>query len=352
MRLPFVFALAACIVLVMPAARASAFNPEESSDRPSGPRLTIVRRASLQDMGAWVVDFEIGNPTDAGIVVTPDELAATVEGWVSNSRVPGHGRPILSRVVLAGASGATAGVALIASKDDAARCRERVVLSIWSDDANPPARPADGLSPVSLAPGATGRLRIRIEHQHAIHGDYDPLLGVRTIALRVGDETFRDVAPLDAERYLAQPRSSWPEPPEDRRDPSQFVSAPDSLHIAAHEPGKQYYRMPDRPVRHGARMRLGFWYLIAEGTAGECRVRLSQYKDTPYSMRMLPDGGFDRELVRVGRWTKVEKILHMEPEATSIAIDFRISSEVSRGEMWIDDVSLDPVAPDVPAAGP
>ncbi|APW61731.1 hypothetical protein BSF38_03259 [Paludisphaera borealis] len=315
-------------------------------------RVTVVRRSLAQDQGAWVIEFEIRNETAAGIVVTPAELEARVEGWVSNSRVASHARPRPARVTLKGCAGPTAAGEVIASKDESAHCRERLVLSIWSDDAQPPARPADGLSPICLAPGASGRLRLRIEHQHAIHGDYDPLLGVRTIDLRVGEETFRDVAALDREHYLAQPRSTWAEPPEDRRDPRQFVSAPDSLHLEAHAPGRQYYRFPDQPVRYGARMRLSFWYLIAVGTSGECRVRFSQYKDTPSSNRMLSSGGFDQELTKVGRWTKVEKILHMEPEATTAALDFRVTSDANLGEMWIDDVALAPVAPDALAAGP
>jgi hypothetical protein len=315
-------------------------------------RVTVVRRSLVQDQGAWVVEFEVRNETAAGIVVMPVELEARVEGWVSNSRVASHARPRPARVTLKGCEGATAAVDVIASKDESARCRERLVLSIWSDDAKPPVKPADGLSPISLAPGATGRLRLRIEHQHAIHGDYDPLMGVRTIDLRVGEETFRDVATLDREHYLAQPRSTWPEPPEDRRDPRQFVSSPDSLHLEAHAPGRQYYRFPDQPVRYGARMRLSFWYLIAVGTSGECRVRFSQYKDTPSSCRVLSSGGFDQELTTVGRWTKLEKIVHMEPEATTAALDFRVSSDVNVGEMWIDDVALSPVAPDALAAGP
>ena len=99
-------------------------------------------------------------------------------------------------------------------------------------------------------------------------------------------------------------------------------------------------------------MRLSFWYLVAVGTAGECRVRFSQYKDTPSSCRILSSGGFDQELTTVGRWVKVEKIIHIEPEATLTALDFRISSDANLGEMWIDDAELSPIAPDALAAGP
>ena len=347
-------ALVAASALAWPGA-AAAWGQDQggrgSIGQPS--RLSIGRRAVMQDQGAWVVDFAIRNETAAGIVVVPSELEARVEGWVSNSRVAGHARPLRARTALDGGAGATAESDVIASRTDAGRCRERLSLSIWSDDAPPAAAHPDGaLAPISLAPGATGRIRLRIEHQHVVFGGYDPLLGVRTIDLRVGSETFRDVAALDREHYLAQPRGSWPEPPEDRRDPERFVSAPDSLHLEAHEAGRQYYRFPDQPVRHDARMRLSFWYLIAVGTAGECRVRFSQYKDTPSSCRVLPSGGFDQELTAVGRWAKVEKIIHIESEPTTAALDFRISSDVNLGEMWIDDAVLSPIAPDALAAGP
>ena len=35
--------------------------------------------------------------------------------------------------------------------------------------------------PISLGPGEMMHLRLRIDHQHILYGDYDPLLGVRTI---------------------------------------------------------------------------------------------------------------------------------------------------------------------------
>jgi hypothetical protein len=104
-----------------------------------------------------------------------------------------------------------------------------------------------------------------------------------------------------------------------------------------------YYRYPERPVRYGSRLRLRFWYLIAAGTEGECRVRLAQYKDTPTSWRVLSNGGYEQTLETIGRWVKVERVIQVECEATTIALDFRIVSETNVGEIWIDDVSLDPV---------
>ena len=45
----------------------------------------------------------------------------------------------------------------------------------------------------------------------------------------------------------------------------------------------------------------------------------------------------------MGRWVKVEKIFKTEAEATTLALDFRIiTNGADVGEMWIDDVSLEP----------
>ena len=224
------------------------------------------------------------------------------------------------------------------------------VISVWSQDG--PAPESELASLVSLAPGAVVQLRLRLEHQHVLYGDYDPLLGVRSVALTVGSSTIRDQVALDREHYLAQPKYSWPEPPDDRREPDHFVSPPDSLHLEAHIPGHQYYRFPERPVRYGTKMRLRFWYLIAAGTEGECRVRLAQYKDTPSSWLPLSEAGFEQVLETVGRWTKVERIVRAEAEATTMALDFRIVLESNVGEMWIDDVSLEPVGSSTTADSP
>jgi hypothetical protein len=312
----------------------------------------LARRSARRDGGAWVVDYQIKNETPAGLIVAPSEVEARSDGWVSNSRVAGHAAPRRAVATVKAGEKATADADVIPAPDDASRCRERLSLAIWSDDLvpEPSARPAEAVAPISLAPGATGLVRLRFAHQHAVHGEYDPLLGVRTVAVRIGQETFHDVVPLDREPGPAHPTTGWPEPPADRRDAVRFVSAPDSLHLEAHVPGRQFYRFDERPVRHGARMRLSYWYLIAVGTAGECRVRLAQYRDTPH--RVLPAGGFDRELEVVGRWTRVETLVRIEDEATAVGLDFRISSDANIGEMWIDDVALEPLDPEALAQGP
>ncbi len=54
----------------------------------------------------------------------------------------------------------------------------------------------------------------------------------------------------------------------------------------------------------------------------------------------------------VGRWTKVERIIQTESEATTLRLEFQIVGETEVGEMWIDDVSLEPVDCDGPGGRP
>ncbi|HMB04145.1 MAG TPA: hypothetical protein VKP69_10460 [Isosphaeraceae bacterium] len=323
------------------AARASAWS-----------RLTILDRAITQDQGDWQVDYRLRHDGASDLIVTPDEISARVEGWVSNSRAASHAVPRWSSLVISGPSGLRATAEIIASADEDRRCAELAVLSIATgEDSLEESRargPVQATSttasrPVlSLAPGATVRVRLRLEHRHVLHGAYDPLLGARTLELSLGATTLRDALPLDHEHRVALPEPALLEAADDRRDTRHFLSAPDSLHIAAHLPGNQSYRFPEQTVRYGTKMRLRFWYLIAPGTEGECRARIVQYKDSPTAWRVLPDGRIDLPLTTVGRWIKVERYFRTESDATTLALDIRIDhAEV--GELWIDDVSLTPV---------
>ncbi len=331
--------------------------------------LALITRAVKQDQGAWVVDYRLQHTGQTGVIVTPNEIAVKVQGWVSNSRLVGHAVPRWSSLTVAHGLELSAVCEVIAAVDERHRCRERLVVSVWTDTPDHSAHnlgkkgqahmevvatsipiaaePIDTL-PLSLGPGATVQVRLRFEHQHILYGDYDPLLAVRTITLTLGSATVRDVVPLDREQYLAQPRFAWSDPPDDRRDTRHVVSGPASLHLEANAPGHQFYRYAERPVRYNTKMRLRFWYLIAAGTEGECRIRITQIKDTPTSWRMLHNGRFEECLKTVGRWTKVERIVQTESEATTLTLEFRIVGETDIGEMWIDDVSLEPLGCVVP----
>ncbi len=342
------------LLSVLAAAITGGAAPAETLAAGSSP-LTILERSIDQDQGGWRVEYRLRHEGASGIVVTPAEILAKVEGWVSNSRVAAHAVPRWSSVVVSGPSGLSGCGDVVTSADDSQRCRERVAVQVWTGDEAPPDSAANARASgthavsaeppaiLSLAPAATVRVRLRLEHQHFLFGDYDPLLGNRTLELHLGSAVLRDAIPMDREQYLAQPRYAWPAPPEDRRDTRHFMSAPDSLHLEAHIPGNQHYRFPERPVRYATKMRLRFWYLVAPGTEGECRARIAQYKDTPTAWKILTEGGHDFCLKTVGRWTKVERVFRTEADATTLALEFQIGGGAEVGEMWIDDISLEPV---------
>ena len=334
------------------------------------PTLVLVSRSVLKDQGHWQLDYRLRLDHPSRLVITPGEVLIKTESWVSNSRVPGHSIPRRSSVAISGGAAPDAWADIILATDDAQHCREHVVALIWTetqaacDDKNdqvkakttsPAAatrlgtgkvRNAEPLSVVSLGPGEIVHVRLRMEHEHFLYGPLDPLLGVRAIEIQLGPLTFRDTAALDEERHEALPRCSWPEPPEDRRDTRYFLSSPDSLHLEAHVAGNQFYRYPELPVRYGSKLKLTFWYLIAEGTQGQCKARIAQFKDGPNSSwRVLPNGGFEECLNEVGRWVRVERVFQAESEATTLSLDFRISSigpgTPDIGEMWIDDLKIE-----------
>ncbi len=199
--------------------------------------LAMVGRTVTQDQGAWVIDYRLRHTGQTGVIVMPEEIGVKVEGWVSNSRVPNHAVPRWASLVVAHGPDLSTVSEVIASVDEANRCRERLLVSIRTDDPGPSRRdPGDrdrggttspsvssagestAVLPLSLGPGAIVRVRVRLEHQHILYGDLDPLLAVRTVELTIGGTAVRDIVSLDREHYLAQPKFAWPEPPEERRD--------------------------------------------------------------------------------------------------------------------------------------
>src|SRR5262249_38419004 len=65
----------------------------------------------------------------------------------------------------------------------------------------------------------------------------------------------------------------------------------------------------------------------------------------PTAYKILSEGAHEIHLGRVGRWVKVERVFRTEPDATTLTLDFRICdpNNANIGEMWIDNVSLEPV---------
>ena len=98
-------------------------------------------------------------------------------------------------------------------------------------------------------------------------------------------------------------------------------------------------------------MRLRFWYMIAPGSEGEFKARIAQYRESPNALwKVLSDGGSEHTLKTVGRWGQVRRrSSRPNPKPRRWALDFRIAS-AEIGEVWIDDVSLEPI--DAAPGGP
>ena len=126
--------------------------------------------------------------------------------------------------------------------------------------------------------------------------------------------------------------------------PSITVRVPDSLHVAAHLPGNAYFRFAEIPVRYDTKMRLRFSYLVAAGTEGTCRARITQFKDSPVAWKVLTDGRREVPLNRSAAGLRSSVVFRTEPKATTLALDFRIEGDgIEVGECWIDDLSLEPL---------
>lgn len=312
----------------------------------SRPRIVLVERQISQLNGRWLVRYQVRYEGSDTIDLGASDLGVDYEAWVANSRSRPHAVPRRSQARFALAETNSYQTTIIASSNDRQRCRERVSLAL-STGSKPLAEPSPAKTnflPVRLTPRETLWVYLSFDHEHFLHGNYDPLLGERQIEITLGPCRLVDSIPLVAEQSPATPPVKLGTPPKERMDQRQFRSAPDSLYLAADVPGYQYFRFDDMPIRHGTRFKLSFWYLIALGTEGSCHVRVMEYQDTPNAWYRL-DGGFDEQLTEQGRWRRFEQTFTSLDETTTMALDLRIVG-ANAGEMWIDDVEVVPLYAD------
>jgi hypothetical protein len=309
----------------------------------------------------WEVTYLLRNEGVTPIELSLGSISAEVDGAVSNARVPCHAVPRKVAHAFSPSGGPTglalgSTVQLVESADDARSCREAATLELtpgpppgdeMADASHGPMAPeADDLAAPAdrLVPGQTLVARLRLEHQHFLYGPFDPLLGDREFTLRVGPATFRDDLPLDRPLAEVFPPCTWENPPADRLDPRYFVSSPDSLRLSASVPGQHGFDFPERPIRYATPMRLSFWYLIAPGVEGRCLAEIKQYRDAPRSYRALPEAKVTEDLCQVGRWVQVQRVFRTDPQATTLRLRFTVDSDTNLGDLWIDDVHLEPLA--------
>jgi len=350
-----------------------------------------VRRHFYQQDSVWVIVYDVKNTSAAPVTYSSANMTVKMESWVSNSAVAGHSVPRFSSTTSRGVL-TPATCELIKSADAALQCQEKMSVEIHQggklvapctvaypvppapplpdavgdqgdeqedeqeeqkkargeeppDVPPPPAplkmekKPAEAT--VTIPPGGVVQIHITLAHRHVLYGDLDLLLGTR--ACQVTLDTLGAWSDADIEcvqHHLVVPAISIPPPPEDHRDTVYFISAPDSLYLAAHISGNQYFNVPEMPVRYGTLYRVRFWYLIAFGGDGEAHVRFKQMRDTPTAWKILSEGAMDEQL-KVGRWYKFERVIRTQPTANRLQIDFRVTGNI--GEAWIDDLSVEAV---------
>lgn len=304
---------------------------------------------------AWQVDYRLRYDGPEPLVVDAGTIAGTVEGWASNSRAEGHGRPRRADHDLGAADDHESTVTLVDADAPAASCREHAVLAVWPEPTSASAEtgsldpscdtPAE---PVRVDPGAILRVRLRLEHVHPLDGASDPLLGRRELNLRVGPASFRDLLELDRPIAPSGPGVALPTIPAERLDRRVYYSAPDSLYLDACVDGGRSFVFPDVPVRRDAPIRLSFRYLRAVGSTGAATAELKQYHDVPESYFALPEARRVAPLEATGEWVLVERVLRTDPEASTVQLRFCLDAESGPSALWIDDVRLE--ALDAPAA--
>ena len=192
----------------------------------SGPgRLTVVERVLTARSGGLANRLLLeARRLEAPGRWSQADFNARVEGWLSNSRVAVHATPRRSECVIAGQSSPMAAFDVISAPEEVAqRCRERAVLASLGGQG------------VRLGPAQGGRPRAFENRHRRARRDASRSAPARAPALPLWrlrpparpsraraspgrrDHDPRQLLPLDREQYLAQPKETWPEPPEDHK---------------------------------------------------------------------------------------------------------------------------------------
>jgi hypothetical protein len=298
----------------------------------------------------WKVEYRLRNSGSTPLIVEPESIDCTVEGWASNSRADGHGLPRRADHALGPGDDLESIAILIDTDSPTGSCAERATLQVWPEEGPSQAEPEPGascepsLGPFGLAPGDVLRARLRLEHRHHLHGPAEPLLGSREITLRIGPASFRDGVSLGQDASPDRPLDQLGPIPDERRDPRFYFSPPDSLYLDAALPGFRSYQFRDLKVRRDTPMRLRFRYYRSLDSTGSARFELKQYQDVPSSYRVLTEAKRVESLDRLGEWVLVEHSFRSEPIATTMQLKFVLDCEAEGpSALWLDDILLEPV---------
>lgn len=296
-----------------------------------GESFKIIDRQISQVQGEWIIAYRVRYCGQTNIEIPTANIKISYDAWVANSSILPHAysrRSIASFIY-----SDHCGVAPVITNFAIERKKCWELIKIVIDDLS--RKPE---SVLYLVPGQYFKLSLLIKHDHFLYGNFEPLLGERNIAINLGYYNLYDRIPL-LENNIVLSALTVNQIPSERLETSYFHSSPDSLYLAAHIPGYQYFRFDDISVRFSKKICVSFWYLIALDTEGSCWARTKEYQDTPNAWYCLQES-FNEELLVQGRWQKFEKEFLLTNETTTIALDFRIIGS-SVGELWIDDIVLD-----------
>lgn len=352
------------------------------------PRIDFIQKFVKRDRANWYVDLRFKYVGKETLTLGLDDVAASVESYVSNSAVDGHGLPRKSSLRFGARENWTSKCQLVNVKpvatieDLPVGCAEVGYLAIWNaspheESLGPPdsefpsrfwkghvgKRPERSLT-LTFGPESEFEVRLLLIHNHAFFGDersnfsgshllgegaergYDPLLGVRRFELDIaGTKIVEEIVLRDAAPAMVPPITFDGMPTQ--RDDRMFISAPDALFLSAPEVGSGALSTPQYPVRHGSRVRITFWYYLARGTQRSLVFRALQYCDLAGRYHILNRVSVGATFCTNERWQKVEKIVQIDPMATKLGLIFQLPGDPREiGDAWIDDVRIETLTDD------
>ncbi len=250
----------------------------------------------------WQVDYRLRHEGPTEIIAAPAEIQAKVEGWVSNSRIASHAVPRMSSLSRSQATTGWSGherrdrdrpTKINAVANDSpcrsGRVMSRTVLLITAAKARGGVAPSGPAQPaLSIAPGAVHARSAPVRAPALTLRRLRPACSAkRTVdACNWGRRSSATCRP-DRSASNTSPcrKRTGPAPSRTGSTPAISFRVPIACTWRRMSPATSRYRFPERPVRYATKMRLKYWYLIASGTDGGCRVRITQYQETPHHLQ-------------------------------------------------------------------
>lgn len=348
--------------------------------------FSITNEQIGQINNSWIITETIKYHGSERLTLYPNDIEIEYSGEnLSNSRQAPHSIPRKTSAKFKLRDGNHVNLTVIPSSNDRQRCQERISVQISSWDKLKAGltkasvyAPLRKLEELNLNPSDTFQVIYTIDHEHFLHGTYDPLLGERKFITQLGDHKIYNTFDLNSEVNPAITTPKLNTPPKERIFNTDDYQETDRktiagrkgefLYLAADIGGYQYFRFDDMPIRAGDKFKLSFDSCVAAGTEGSCHVRVMEYQDTPNAWYRL-GGGFDEQLgiekennsenqkqskepvagndvvidkrlKRQGRWQRFEQEFTLLENTTTMALDFRIVG-ANVGEMWIDNLNLE-----------